>query len=316
MARASLHLIFENGSLPSNSFKRTVPLPSNRDAQGEEYVAEHLGFELEKELRWGHYYSDLPDVQGLLQLARQTVRASALDTTELEDRWNTAAVWLEITNTLLRLKVLMARSRAYKDLEPQQSDRPEENQTLYRLHLTKMDHFDMATLLLAKVEDLTFRLIFENLGASIVSVNRDELDWEKELNWKNLKKGLKLRDTNPYLAALGDEEYSALRKILAAFRRPSFVRGCIRYRNRVAHRISPSVDYLELYVHLQDRTRTPLRDAQNHIVGWQKRITGRPKEPEYSFLPLYESTARTLKHYVTLLRRLFSMPRFGPEASR
>jgi len=315
MGRATLQVTFENEALPKSTFEKTAALRSERNAPGEEYVAEYLGFELEKELRWVSYHSALPDVESFLRPARQTVNANPLDTTELEDRWNTAAVWREIGNTLLRVKVLMAQSRAYKDMEPKHNDMLEENQALYRLHLRKMDCFDLAAFLLAKAEDLTFRLIFENLGASIVPVNRDEPDWERELNWTNIKRGLKCRTTNPYLMALSEEEYRGLRKILAAFRRPHFVRSFIRYRNCVAHRISPSVDCAEFHTHLQDRVRTPLRDRQGH-VGWSMRIKGRPKQPEHYFLPLYETAAQTLQHYVSLLGQLFSMPRFGPEANR
>ncbi len=274
--------------------------------------------ELRKELQWHAFHSELPAVDEFMGGVRQTFRAEDFITGAYFDRQNTHWVWFEIGNTLLEIKVLLAQAKAYKSLEPVKSIDPAGNNYLYNLHFLKMEKFNLAVFYLAKIEDLVFRLLFENLGASLVPVDINEPGWERALTWKNIRVGLgrKARETNSAVAGLTDDEYRRLRRILARFRRPLFVRRFLEYRHRLTHRLKPSVDYAELSTHLENRVGRPLHDEEGREKGRSWGIGGRPTEPEFRFNELYGLAVNALQHYIALLGKLKAIPRFSPEAVR
>jgi hypothetical protein len=203
-----------------------------------------------------------------------------------------------------------------------------------------MERFNLAAFYLAKIEDLLVRLIFENVGASLVAIDFSDPDWERQLTWKRLKEGLKKHPAsvrnrswrvrlltwtkrklgqvagNPHLEAMTEVEYRELTDILAQFRSPQFVQKFVSYRDRLAHRITPSVDYPEMYTYLEDRRGKVHRNPAGEVKSVVWAIGGRPKAAEYSFLELFEFAVSTLRHWVSLLARLKSVARFSPEASR
>jgi hypothetical protein len=314
MAHARIQVIFADGPAPAQVWEDVVPLPKRGHPEGERNVANYLMLELRKEISWGDYYEQLPDVTALLGLPRQTFRG--LDIQTYFDRRNTMWVWFELANVLLNTKVLLAQARAYEDLEPPRNESPADDQLRHNIHILKMEKFDLAAFSLAKVEDLIIRLLFENLGASIVNVDMTQPEWERKLTWENFKEGLKHRSDNPNLAALSEQEYRVLRRLVAMMRSPNFVRRIVEYRNRLAHRMRPSVDYPELKTPLEDRVGRALYGAAGEVTGRAWAVGASPVKPDYEFMNLFDFGRRMMQHYVDLLRQLKAMPRFGPEAIR
>ena len=73
------------------------------------------------------------------------------------DQVNAQTVWLEIQNTLINVRSLLAAARSYKALEPPHKDDFSKNGLLYNIHLDKMAQFDLAAFKLTKAEDLLLR---------------------------------------------------------------------------------------------------------------------------------------------------------------
>lgn len=125
----------------------------------------------------------------------------------------------------------------------------------FHRHLfTKLQFFNLAAHLICKVEDWFLLLLFVNSGASLIpTIDVHKADWEKEITWKAINEGLRLRKSerfcgrfrksNRYLDALADEDYRTIRSVCRKLGRPRSV-GIIReYRNEIAHRGLPAVDY-------------------------------------------------------------------------
>jgi hypothetical protein len=165
-----------------------------------------------------------------------------------------------------------------------------------------MWHFDMAVFRLAKVEDLLLRLLFEGTGAQFVPMERQ--NWDRQLYWDRVRGALKDRAGVEKLAAMEDEEYDRLLTLIREFRNPRFVQRFVEYRDRMAHRISPSVDYPELYTHLEDRAWNEIRDDQGRVVMRQKGYAGLPNRAEFEFDDLYQIATQTFEHYLEKLREL------------
>lgn len=328
---------FEGASKTPRAFEKAFEVNEEPSPEGERLVWEHLSSEMDKEMALGEYYDALPDIGVLGQPVRQTFSLDEIASSAYFDRRNTRWVWFEIDKTLIQAKFLLAEARTYKAIEPPARQDPAENQLLYNLHCKKMGAFDSAVYRLAKTEDLFLRLVFENLGASLVPQNPN---WERQLTWERIKEGLRKRTVpstelslwdrltsrfksvfgknalNPHLEALSEADYQALVTVFRQFRGPAFVRDFVAYRDRLTHRITPSVDYLEFYTHLEDRNPRPLRDKTGTVVGKSYSIGARPTQPEYLFLQIYDAAVKTMQHYVTLLVGLKAMPRFSPEAVR
>jgi hypothetical protein len=121
------------------------------------------------------------------------------------------------------------------------------------------------------------------------------------LTLKDAKKGLKpLVDHG----SLSDKDY---REILAALDLPlksPHKDTVIRYRNRLTHRIRPSVDYVELYTNLQDRAGEVVRDASGKEMGRSYLVGGRPSQPDFLFSDLYTALSDYMSHVADMLRAL------------
>lgn len=340
MIRAQFHLAFAGGSVPPWSFDREIVSDEARNPEGEKSVTEQLALELRKEFLVGQYHDELPDLSALKAKVSQTFSLDDIATGAYFDRRNTRWVWFEIEKNLILVEFLLAEARAYKAVEPPRDQSVERNNDLYLVHSKKMERFNLATFYLAKIEDLVVRLVFENVGASLVPIDFNDPDWERHLTWNRLKEGLKQHPANvqnrhwgvrfvtwakrklgrsagnPHLEALTEREYRELTETLGQFRSPQFVQKFVGYRNRLAHRITPSVDYAEMYTYLEDRRGKVHKNPAGAVKSVVWAIGGRPKGAEYSFLDLYAVAVSTLEHWVSLLAQLKSVPRFSPEATR
>jgi len=316
MARAKMRIVFESNSNEPAVFEKDVEFTNLREPGGREFIAQYMLSDLATESQWDSNYLALPDVATFSRPVKQTFHLEDLGSGSYEDRINTRQMWMEISHTLLRVKVLLAKSRAYHDQELEQSlsQDPEAENLGWHLHLDKMDRFDLATIFLGKVSDLAARLVFERLGASLIrNLDRKNSDWERQITWANIKQGLADREGNPHVAAIPDAEYEDIREIFNDFFDTEHGTRLWAYRLRLVHRITPSVDRPELYTQLEDRERTPFVDETGK-KGWSKGFGGRRTKAEYAFTDLYEDATQTFRHYISMLERLNALPRFGPEA--
>lgn len=309
--RIEISIAFKDSGI-ERTFEKVVEIPDETSVAGEDNLRDYLWAEVEKELEWGRYLEGLPDIEDLPQPTRQSFKLDDMVSGAYHDRTNVQWTWFEIKKVLREVRLLLAQSRAYKALEPEHKANLEENNLLYNLHLNKIEKFDLAVFLLTKVEDLVFRLIFEGTGASLISVDMSDPEWERALTWSKINAALKKNSGNSGNAHLNTEEQAALIWIVGAFRQPDYVSRFIAYRNQVTHRIRPSVDYVELYTYLQNRMAKPLFDAEGREKGRSWGIGVRPTKAEYDFDALYELAVRTMEHYVALLRRLSAIHRFNP----
>ncbi|MGA8221791.1 MAG: hypothetical protein WB780_09065 [Candidatus Acidiferrales bacterium] len=314
--KATVRITFEDKSKSPALFEKTVEFSDLRDPGGDEFVAQYLLATVEMESRWGKYRLSMPDVSHFHRSVNQSFGLADLASPVYEDRINTRAIWVEIAHTLLRVKSLLSKSRAFHDVQRLIPGGSEAENVVWHLHLDKMENFDLGSILLGKVSELTARLIFERLGASLIpKLDRSKPDWERNVTWRRILKGFADRTGNPNVASLSDSEYQEVQEILAKFLDIENGKRLLDYEHKLVHRITPSVDNPRFYTHLESRAWTPIIDEQTgQPKGREKSFGTMRSTAEYSFLELFEDGVQTLRHYVDLLGRLDAIPRFGPEA--
>ena len=335
MFHVNLRFTVENGSVRADDYEIAAKVDTARNDEGERSVWETLVRQLIKEASPVNYFEALPDPTTISVPSRQTFTADEMTPSPYFDSRNTYWSWFAIRQSLIEARWHLAQARTCKAIEPLKSDLASGNRLLYNVHLDKMNHFDLAVYKLAKVEDLFYRLIFENLGASLVpDVDLTRQNWPAKLTRDSIRKGLRLHSSriarlpfrarlkhrirsiwrkdlrNVRLEELSAAEYQELVRIFGAFASPHFVGEFSRYRNKITHRNSPSVDYPEVYIEFEDRVGRPLLNAKGergvlYDMGAERTV------PEYMFLPLYNTTALTMGHYIRLLRDLQAIPRFA-----
>jgi hypothetical protein len=317
MTTAKIRVVFDPGSAHPLSFEKDVEFTDLREPGGKEFVAARSLWELGKESRMGNHYIDLPSTENFLRRVTQTFHLEDFSSGAHEDRLNTRSMWAEMSHILLRVKHLLAESRSYHDEEQSylSSDDAEAENFSWHLHLDKMERFDHAITLMGKIGDLMARLIFERLGASLIpNLDRSKPEWERAIILSAIRESLADRTGNPYVASLSDAEYAALREILDHFHEADHAVRLKGYKNRLAHRVTPSVDRPGLYTYLESRERTPITDASGEIIGSSGTIRVSRSVAEYAFLDLYADAVQTLGHYITMLERLEAIPPFGLDA--
>ncbi|SRR5260370_15015006 len=254
-SKINMHLEFAPEAGTPSSF--TCSISHNREASqdGRENLAREMFAELQKAVSYSDHWKSLPDVGDLLQSPASAAAPS--DPMAFIDLFNKTAVWLEISNTFTDLRHVLAQAKAYKDLEPPNT-KPTTDSLCAHLHFEKMYRLNLGVFQLVKIQDLIVRLLHESFSGKLITVDFDDEDWEKTLRLKDAKKGLKAFADN---GNLSNKDYQA---ILAALDLPSkspYQDTVIRYRNRLTHRIRPSVDYAELFTDLQDRAGQVMKDA-------------------------------------------------------
>jgi len=314
--KAAVRITFEGESKSPVTFEKAVEFSELRNPGGDEFVAQYLLAIVEVESRWVKYRRTLPDVSRVYRSVKQTFGFQDLIHGSYEDRLNTRTMWIEIGHTLLRAGGLLAKSRAFHEVQQLITDGNERENVVWHLHLDKMDSFDLSVIFLGKVSELAARLIFERLGASLIpNLDMSKANWEREVTWSAIQRGFANRSGNPNVASLTDPEYLEVTEIFAQFLNLESGKRLLAYQHKFVHRITPSVDNPGFYTHLESRAMTPIVDKETgQQKGWTKGIGAMPSSAEYAFLDLYEDAVLTLRHYVMLLERLDAIPRFGPEA--
>jgi hypothetical protein len=105
------------------------------------------------------------------------------------------------------------------------------------------------------------------------------------------------------LEALTDEEYRTIGSVFKKLGSAKSVRTIRNYRNAIAHRGLPAVDYPGF----SPAFRFPKKHGQGTSLGF-----GRRPKVEYHFLALYDEAVAATKHLETQLRRIKAIPVLAP----
>jgi len=214
MARVTVQIKFAVEGKPTREFERETELPDLRDPGGDEFVARELFASLDNMARWGAYYEALPDVSRFIRPTKLSFDVRQLFS-DYDNRSNTVAMWFEIGRTLLRVKGLLARARAFHDLQSSSVEDARESEHEWHMHLRKMEKFDQAIMFLGKVSDLVARLVFERLGASMIpNLDLEHDEWERRVTLGVVRENFERREENDHLLLLPEAEYQTIRQIL------------------------------------------------------------------------------------------------------
>lgn len=303
--KINMNLEFVPEAGPARSFNYSVSHDRDASDDGKENLAREMFAELRKAVSYSDHWKSLPDVGDLL-LSPASASAPS-DPMAFIDLLNKPAVWLEIDNTFTDLRHVLAQAKAYKDLEPPNT-KPTTDSLCAHLHFEKMYRLNLAIFQLVKIQDLIVRLLHESFSGKLMTVDFDDEDWEKKLTLKDAKKGLKAFADN---GDLSDKDYQA---ILAALDLPSkspHQDTVIRYRNRLTHRIRPSVDYAELFTDLQDRAGQMIKDASGKEKGRVYTLRGGRSQPDFLFADLYTALSDYMRYVAEMLKGLKAIPRLS-----
>lgn len=305
--KINMHLEFVPGTGGTpRSFTYSISHDGEASDNGRENLAREMFAELRKAISYSDHWRSLPDVGDLLQSpASAAVRN---DPMAFIDVFNVPAVWLEISNTFTDLRHVLAQAKAFKDLEPPNT-KPTTDSLCAHLHFEKMYRLNLGVFQLVKIQDLIARLLHESFSGKLITIDDyDDEDWEEKLTLKSAKKGLKAFADN---GDLSDRDYQA---ILAALDLPSkspHQDTVIRYRNRLTHRIRPSVDYAELFADLQDRAGEVIKDGSGKEKGRVYSVGGRRSQPDFLFADLYRALSDYMRYVGEMLKSLKAIPRLS-----
>jgi hypothetical protein len=288
----------------SLEFEESIRHDHDASASGKENLAREMFAELRKALSLADYHKSLPETDELME-SRAAGRRT--DPMAFLDIMNIPAMWQEINNTFLDLRYLLGQAKAYKDLEPRDSTPISDSLCAY-LHFEKMHNLNLAMFLIVKIQDLVVRLLQEGFSGNLIDVDYDEEGWEGDLRFHDAKRGMKrLLDSGQ----LGQSEHDGVMGALEFPTRSPAKGMIIKYRNRLAHGILPSVDYSEIFTHVQDRAGEAIRDASGNLRARRYSIGSRPSKPDFTFGELYAALVDYMSRIADMLNALRRMPRFS-----
>jgi len=300
-----MQLEFVSAGSESKSFTDSVRHDRDATDQGKENLAREMFAELRKAVSFANNWHALPDVDDLLNSSSS--KYVRTDPMSVQDIFNIPALWLEISNTFRDLRYVLAQSKAYKDLEPPNTT-PITDALCAHLHFEKMYKLNLAVFQLVKIQDLVVRLLQEGFSGKLISVDYDDEDWEQKLTLKDARKGLTTLKQN---GEITEEEYQAIVIALAHPSKSPHQNAVLNYRNRLTHRITPSVDYRQLYTHLQDRAGKVTKDATGAVMSRAYLIGTGGIVPEFTFNDLYTALADYMSHVADMLKALKLIPRLS-----
>jgi uncharacterized protein YozE (UPF0346 family) len=300
----NIKLDFSGASTDSQCFSDSVTIDSNPTDTGKRNLAGEMFIELRRATSFLKHHRALPDSGDLLTSSTQFRRTDPMG---FVDVFNVPALWLEISNTFRDLRYVLAQAKAYKQLEPPDTTPSTDDLCAY-VHFEKMYKLNLAVFDLMKIQDLVVRLLQEAFSGRLIPVDYDDDDWEKKLTMKDALKGLKKLEQQ---CAISKEECQSVVNALAYPSQSSHRDIVIEYRNRVTHRLRPSVDYRELFTHVQNRAGKPIRDTSGAIKGRSYGIGTGGNEPEFKFDDLYAALSDYMRHVAQMLKHLKSIPRLS-----
>ena len=301
MTQITVTLDIETPAGPT-SLKRSISFDGDLPPGGDSVLLSELVFDLQADLLMGKHVAALP-LGNFVENSTKTFSTSHLSA--LVQSWNSDGVWLELHNSYLQALNSLARAKSYRDVEP--NDTPDVKKGYY-CHFEKMTALNYGTLIMVKIQDLVVRLLFETFGTNLITVDQTDPEWPKELSMSKAKTGL------ARLHASGQLELAEKDAILAALETPNQASGkdlVIKYRNAVAHRVTPSVDYPEFSQVLQPQAGTPLLDSNGNQVSVSYAIGPIAAYPDFTFDELYAAIVEYLGYVSSMLKQLKALPRFA-----
>src|SRR6266404_808359 len=163
MPHVSVHLVLnvEGFGPVSGSFEHTVEQAPELDGS-KNFIEEGL-LALKVELLYARFYEELPDAKDLFpEVKTRTYSSQDLVTGRIETDTNKHELWSLVGNLALAVKVSLAKSKAFHELQ-RAADSSDERLHLL-LHLEKMDKLNLAVHAIATMRDLHMRIIKEALG--------------------------------------------------------------------------------------------------------------------------------------------------------
>ena len=301
----SIHLDFSTSDVDKPlKFEDSVHHERDSSIKGKEALAREIFAELRKAVNLADYNKSLPETDDLMVAGTSGPRTGAM---AFLDMMNVPALWLEIHNTFLGLRYLLGQARAYKDLEPAGTTPISDSLCAY-LHFEKMRNLNLAMFQIVKIQDLVVRLLHEAFSGRLIDVDYDEEGWERDLRLMDAKKGLKkLLDSGELRQTEHDEIMDALNVPAKSSKRSTVV----KYRNRLAHGILASVDYPEIFTHVQDRAGEVMRDASGKEKGRRYSITVGRSKPEFTSPELYAALVDYMSHIAEMLNALRRIARLS-----
>ena len=217
------------------------------------------------------------------------------------DVQNAREVWRELAHLVMSAELDIILANTFKEMEPisPSIDDSAEINHLYYIHDRKMSLFDASVHSLIKVQNLVDRLLHESLGGDLVDTTQN--DWEKtELNRKKILKGLKDKRRQRLIS---QADFVEINLALRGPTRYTKIDMVIKYRNRLAHHVHPTVDYPIFYRGLHDRDGREILGPDGTVTGKQYGIFD--SQPiEFQFSELCTAFIEYLAAVVDMLNRL------------
>lgn len=299
-----INLEFISAVGATTSFSDFISHERDTSEDGKSNLASEVFAELRKCVSYADHLAQLPSIRDLLK-TESSFTYDATDVGDVVNLFNVPAVWLELVNTFTNLRYVLAQARSYKDLEPPQTS-PENNASCAYLHFQKMYSLNLAALDLAKIQDLVIRLLYESFSGKLIKVDLDDSEWEKKLTLKEAKKGLKEKLDNKEINC---SDFDSIMTALSIPSKSAYKDAVLRYRNGVAHRIRPSVDYPRMFTDISDRKLTVQRDSTGKEISRFLSFGGARTTPEFVFDDLYMAFVDYMKHLAKMLEALRAIPR-------
>jgi hypothetical protein len=305
MKKLSVNLTFSCGDQRADA--ADFQTEDDFDLTRSEYLAREMFRECQVALLYAPHRSGLPAFRFFTdQMNWFAPKSGTADVTRWAAHMNTAQAWWQIQNGFTESAHLLARARAYHDVEAAARD----DDTRLYLHMMKIQHFDAAVHLICKIEDWFLLLLFVNSGASLIpAIDVHTQDWKKQIRRGAIRNGLRkrksgdVRRSNPYLDALTDQDYRTINQVFKKLGKPLAVRAIREYRNEIAHRGVPAVD---------DPGFSPafkFPKKKGRVVSFGIPAGARI---EYEFLEIYAHAVDALRHMETQLLRLKQIPVLTP----
>ena len=225
--KIAIRLEFVYDSDKSVEFTDCVNHERDSTKKGRENLAREVLAELRKAVSFADHLAVLPSVPNLADSSNY-VRT---DPMAFMDSFNVPALWLEISNTFIDLRNLLALAKAYKSVEPLNTT-PLSDSLCAHVHFEKMYKLNLAVYQLVKIQDLVVRLLQEGFSGKLIAVDYDDEDWELKLTLQAAKQGLATLRKSGKLAK---KEYEEIMTALGQPSKSPHRKTVLNYRNRLTH---------------------------------------------------------------------------------
>lgn len=316
MAELTVELGMISGGTDLGRERFTIVVPGQASPEGVSYFLQEAVAHLKQELLYGEYTEAIPVPEDLWPRARsgkRTFKVNDTFTGRYEDVMNTVELWRLVFNTILAVRVWLAKARS--QFEVWETIDPSDERLRRVVHEEKMDNFNLAVHGISKLRDLCVRIISEALGHSIFEVDYDRDDWEERINARELQAALRERAKHERLRTMSADDFEALTRVGERLvrRYNDTTKVFLGYRNKLSHGNPASVDDSRYFHQLEDRKWTPIPCAEEGKPrGWTKATGVGFGPPDWTSEGLYEVLVKALEHYVETLRKLKAIPAFGP----